>query len=333
MRKSNVSVIIVSYNTREQTLRSVESVIEQLQPGDEVVVVDNNSRDGTRDAIEARDYPEFVRVLPMVSNIGFASAVNAGVRLSSAQYILLVNPDAELLSGAVNFILEFAELHPSHGLYGGRTRNRDLSINPSSCWGRPSLWSAVTFACGLSTAFPKSRFWNPESLGRWDRGDVREVPVITGCFLLVDRAAWSDLGGMDETFFLYGEDADFSARAWSAGYRPIVVPAAECIHEGGGSSPASGRKMAMILAGRTTYARLHSRSTAAIAITWLLILGVALRAAPARFGVSRAEPWRDADALRRFWARGYPRALSLFPDSIELKARCGGESDFRVGGA
>jgi GT2 family glycosyltransferase len=171
-----VTVLIVSYNTRERTLACVRSVLAHPPaPATEVVVVDNDSADGSADALEL-EFPT-VRVVRSGGNLGFATAVNLGARLSSADYLLLLNPDTIVLPGALAALLGFARAHPEHGLYGGRTFREDGELDPSSCWGAPTLWSLTCFALGLSTAFAGSPVFDPESLGRWQRDTVREVPV------------------------------------------------------------------------------------------------------------------------------------------------------------
>ena len=135
------------------------------------------------------------------------------------------------------------------------------------------------FATMLSTAFKRSPVFDPESLGRWQRDTVREVPIITGCLLLVRLADWERLGGMDEDYFLYGEDAEFSMRAGRAGLRRVVVPDAVIVHEVGGSSDAGGEKGCMVMAGKVTHLRKTWTPLRAAVGVRLLLAGVAVRAA------------------------------------------------------
>ncbi|GAA1998105.1 hypothetical protein GCM10009739_04440 [Microbacterium ulmi] len=298
--------MIVNYNTRERTLECLASLERIGMPGLGVVLVDNGSTDGSVDAIRAR-HPE-ATVVAAGENLGFARGVNRGVASSDAEWVLLLNPDASVFPGSIEALLAFAQAHPGHGLYGGRTVREDGSVDPSSCWGAPSVWSLLCFATGLSTAFRRSRVFDPESLGRWERDTVREVPVVTGCLLLARRADWDRIGGLDETFFLYGEDAEFSARARRRGYRPVVVPDAVVQHDVGGSTASSGRKMAMVLAGKATYLRTVWREPLATAGILLLEAGVALRALLERATRSARDTWRVAWRQRAGWRRGYPVA-------------------------
>ncbi len=306
MTGPTVDVIVVNFNTRERTLECLDSVRDQAIPGVGVIVVDNGSEDGSLAAI-ADAHPE-VTLVDAGENLGFARGVNRGVAASDADYVLLLNPDATVFPGSLEALIAFAEAHPRHGVYGGRTVRADGTVDPSSCWGAPTLWSLTCFALGLTTAFRHSPIFDPESLGRWPRDTVREVPVITGCLLLARRADWDRIGGMDERFFLYGEDAEFSARAQRRGFAPVIVPQAVIQHDVGGSTSSSGRKMGMVMAGKVTYLALTWRPLPALAGTLLLQAGAGVRAALERVTGSARRTWRDVWRNRRAWRRGYPAA-------------------------
>jgi len=305
-----VAVVIVSFNTRERTLACVRSV--RAHPPArrcEIVVVDNASSDGTAEALE-REFPG-MSVIRSPENLGFARAVNLGARSASAEHLLLLNPDTVVRPGALPALLAFAREHPEHGLYGGRTFREDGELDPSSCWGAPTLWSLACFASGLSTAFAGSALFDPESLGSWRRDTVREVPVVTGCLLLVRRDAFLDLGGLDERFFLYGEDAEFSLRAARAGMRPVIVPAAAIVHAVGASTGARGRKMTMVLAGKVTLLRAAWSPLRARVGVGMLTSGVRLRAALESITRRRDRMWSHAWEHRGDWLPGYPAAKQL----------------------
>ena len=237
------------------------------------------------------------------ANLGFAAGVNLGVANSTSPLVVLLNPDTEVLPGAIDALVAFARTHPEHGLYGGRTLRPDGTTDPSSCWGEMTLWSLTSFALGLSTVFKRSRFFDPESLGAWERDSVREVPIITGCLLLASREDWDLLDGMDERFFLYGEDADFSRRARERGLRPVVVPEATIVHAVGGSTASSGRKMCMVMAGKATFLHTSWRPLPRTIGLALLQIGPgrALRRCAATWGRATCGDATD-------WRAGYPAA-------------------------
>jgi len=301
-----VTVVIVNYNTSSDTVACVQSVQSGTAGDVEVVVVDNGSSD---DSVAALAERTDAIVVEAGENLGFARGVNRGVSVARGEWILLLNPDAIVEEGTVDAIVGFASVHPEFGMYGGRTLTPAGGTDPSSCWGEMTLWSLFCFATGLSTAFKRSRLFDPESLGRWERDSVREVPVITGCLLLMSRANWDRLGGMDERYFLYGEDAEFSRRARRAGLRPVIVPNARMIHMVGGSTSSSGMKMCMVMAGKATVLR-HTWSPllAAIGIGLLQLGAWTRRLLEIAAGRGRAATWGTVWSGRRAWRAGYPEA-------------------------
>jgi GT2 family glycosyltransferase/glycosyltransferase involved in cell wall biosynthesis len=317
--RPSVSVIIVNYNTRDQTLECIESVYAETadspraappfpSPLDDltVIVVDNGSVDGSADAIRDR-FPAAV-VIEAGENLGFARGVNRGVAASTDDYVLLLNPDTVVIPGSLRALVSFAVRNPEYGLYGGRTLRPDGSVDPSSAWGEPTLWSLTSFALGLSTAFKHSTIFDPESLGRWKRDSVREVPIVTGCLALIRRDTFAAIGRMDERFFLYGEDAEFSVRARRFGLRPVIVPSAVIVHDVGGSTSTSGRKMSLVMAGKATLlSRSWSPGRARVGIV-MLQLGSLVRGALEVATRSRKRTWLSVWQARTKWRVGYPDA-------------------------
>lgn len=302
-----LTVVLVSYNTSEQTVRCLESVLDSTPELHEIIVVDNGSVDDTVDAVRALSSPR-LRVLATGANLGFSKAANLGVADATGEYVVLLNPDTIVKDGALSNLVQFARKNPKHGVYGGRTVRSNGVLDPHSCWGRPTLWSTFCFATGLSTAFPSSSLFDPESLGPWKRDSVREVDVVTGCLLLVPRDTYLKIGGMDERFFLYGEDVEFSLRAIDHGLQPVIVPSAEIVHDSGGSSAATGGKMSMVMAGKVTlFNVLWSTSAASIGRS-LLVVGTALRAALESVLRRPSRQWRDTWQRRAQWLPGYPDA-------------------------
>lgn len=314
-RPMKLSVIVVSFNTLDKTLACIESVLAHSPEETEIIVVDNGSVDGSARAIRER-HPSVV-VDEARENLGFARGVNRGVARSAGEYVLLLNPDTIVRERSLEKLLTFAKAHPEYGVYGGRTLRRDGSVDKSSCWGAPTLWSLVCFALGLSTAFKGSRIFDPESLGHWQRDTVREVPIVSGCLLLMRRDQWDALGGMDEVFFLYGEDAEFSIRAARQGLRPVIVPGAVILHDVGGSTPDSGHRTSMVMAGKTTMLRRSWRATHAHIGVGLLQVGTWLRSTLERMS-GRPGKWSTVWARRADWLPGYPAAReTLFGLPIE----------------
>ncbi len=308
MSRPDVSVVIVSYNTRDLTLRCLRELIDSRTPQVrfDVTVVDNASNDGSADAI-AEHFPE-VRLLRLTENVGWGRGVNRGAVACDGEYLLLLNPDTVPVGQVVADLFTFAEQRPDHGIYTGRTLLADGTDDGYSCWGLPSLWSQFTFATGLSTAFPRHHWANPEGLPRYDRRSTREVPAVSGCLLLIRRELFCQLGGFDPQFFLYSDDIDLCARAVALGARPVLHPGAAVIHVGGASSSSDGQRI-KILRGKATYLRRHwSRPRARLGVG-LLITGVGLRALGKRLlgaDRSRGIDWVTVWQQRRAWAAGWP---------------------------
>lgn len=319
---ADVSVIIVNYNTRDDTVACVGSVLEHS--GDlevQVVVVDNGSVDGSVEALRAT-HPR-TDIIEAGENLGFARAVNLGAANSRGEFLLLLNPDALMLPDSFPRLVAFARRSPQYRIFGGRTLREDMSLEPSSCWGEPTLWSLTMYATLLSKAFKRSRVFDPESLGRWNRDTIREVPIITGCLLLISHQDFNQLGGMDEDFFLYGEDAEFSVRAKARGMARVVYPPASIIHAVGGSTASSGSsKGSMVMAGKVTLLNKTWSPRRAAAGRALLHGGVAMRAALETVTRRGNRPWTTVWQRRRDWARGYPHAeAAIFGRSISSSER------------
>lgn len=302
---TDVSIVIVSYNSGAfigdclESVRAARRTVEQ-----QVIVVDNASKDDGVARIRA-GFPD-VDLLEPGGNLGFAAGVNYGVRHARGEFVLLLNPDTVLRPGAVDEIVAFARRHPAHGLYGGRTLRPDRSLEPSSCWGEPTLWSMAMFALGVSTVFPRNRWLDPESLGDWQRDTVREVGIISGCFLLVPRAVWDELGGFDERYFMYGEDADLAMRARARGYRPVICPTAELVHEVGQCSETPVHKSLLLYRGKASLVRTHWRGAERWLGLFFLAAGTGLRAALARLSTrTGVDRWQTLWRQRAVWLKGY----------------------------
>lgn len=302
----DVAVVIVSYNTRELTLAAIGSVISQTSECSyQIVVVDNCSSDGSVEAIEA-EFPQ-IQLVKLESNVGFARANNIAAAGIDSQYILLLNPDTVVLDGAIDRLVEFAKSHQDYGVYGGSTFFADGSRNPTSGWNIPTFWSLFCTGTGLSSVFRGSRVFDPESLtGRaWDQ--PMQVGIVTGCFMLLPTCLWRDLGGFDDRFYMYGEDADLSYRAKQAGRPCVIVPSARLIHYGGASETVRADKLVKLLRAKVQFFRKHWRSARVAYSVFMLKLWVLTRKVyygPRRKGPASDEyhGWAGAWRRRAEWA-------------------------------
>lgn len=250
-----VSVIVVSFNTRQMTLDCLRSIAEQTSAPHEVILIDNASKDDSAAAVSA-EFPT-VRLMAEAENHGFARANNIAAKVARGDYILLLNPDTVVLNGAIDRLLAFAKRNPQAKIWGGRTLYGDGSLNPTSCWGKMTLWSVFCTTTGLSSVFHKSSLFNSEGYGNWRRDTAREVDIVTGAFLLMKRDLWNLLGGFDLSYVMYGEEADLCLRARSIGARPMITPDATITHYVGASQQLRGSKLVMLLKAKIRLIRDH----------------------------------------------------------------------------
>ncbi|MCU0826588.1 MAG: glycosyltransferase family 2 protein [Tabrizicola sp.] len=312
LAEPQLTVIIVSYNTRDLTLAALRTLFSTtLVTQFKVVVFDNASNDGSADAV-AQDFPQ-VELVRSVENLGFARANNMVAACATTEFLLLLNPDTECHPGAVDNLVEFAQAQPQAGIWGGRTVFSDGSLNLASCWQRITLWSAFCMSVGLTAAFPRSSIFNTEAMGGWGRDTVRRVDIVSGCFFLVRREIWARLGGFDLRYFMYGEEADLCLRAHRMGFQPMVTPEAEIVHLEGASSSNLARKRQMVAKARMTLIRDHWPAWQVPFGVGLMWLWGAVRFAASRPFAwasseekrARAAYWADVWRHRRDWLAGY----------------------------
>ena len=314
-----VSIIIISYNTREMTLACLASVYAQTQAAFEIIVVDNASTDGSAAAI-AQAYPE-VTVLAETQNHGFGRAHHVAMPHAQAPWVVLLNPDTVVLDGALDKLLTFAKQRPDAGIWGGRTVFADGSLNPASCWGRMTLWSLFCRTSGLTAIFPRSELFNSESFGAWPRDTERQVDIVSGCLFLLKRATWDALDGFDPVFHMYGEEADLCLRAARIGVLPAVTPRAEIVHYGAASDTVRADKMVRLLSAKMSLIIRHFGSvqgTFAKLLLWLwpLSRAIAMQAASTVTGHphrrAKAAEWWQVWQRRSEWQDGFaPEASSV----------------------
>jgi hypothetical protein len=241
--KVDVSVIIASWNTKEILGDCLRSIYEQA--GDvefEVIVIDNASDDGSAEMIK-RDFEQVV-LIENPQNRGFAAANNQGMAVARGRYVLLLNSDTLVLDGAIAKTVDFADAHPQAGVIGCRVLNPDKTLQ-LTCFMFPSVLNMFLSSTYLYKLFPGSRFFGREQMTWWDRSDVRQVDVVTGCFMLVRQEAIDQVGVMDEQFFMYAEETDWCYRFRKSGWQVMFTPVGQIIHLGGQS--AAKKPVAMIV--------------------------------------------------------------------------------------
>ena len=230
-----LSIVIVNYNVEhflEQCLFSVRKAIANIEA--EVYVVDNNSVDGSLKML-AEKFPE-VKVIANKDNVGFSRANNQAIRVSTGEYVLLLNPDTVVEDDTFTKTIEFMDTHPDAGGLGVKMVDGKGRFLPESKRGLPTPATAFYKMFGLAKLFPHSKRFARYYLGHLDNDEVNEVEILSGAFMLMRRETLDKCGLLDETFFMYGEDIDLSYRIILAGYKNYYYPKTRIIHYKGEST-------------------------------------------------------------------------------------------------
>jgi GT2 family glycosyltransferase len=271
-RDGGVAIVIVSYNTRdllERCLRSVEA-----QEGVEVrtIVVDNASTDGSVELVRDQ-FPE-VELIELQANAGFGAANNVAFERCHSDFVLLLNSDAFLDQGALRQLVAVARQHPGAAVIGPRIHNPDGTLQRSA-WPFPQAARLMLEALGLHR--PLRRLGILDDLGTWKHDAERTVDFLIGACLLVRADALAEVGGFDERFWLYGEEADLQRRLTARGWDVVFTPAATATHLGAASSTASLPRLRNFYAGQRRFLQKHGTPLSWPLARLALLVGSLLR--------------------------------------------------------
>jgi N-acetylglucosaminyl-diphospho-decaprenol L-rhamnosyltransferase len=296
---SDVSAVVVTYNAAPWIERSLDSLRGTEA---EAIVVDNGSTDGTLELVR-ETFPE-ARLL-QEENRGFGAGNNAGMRVASGRYFLLLNPDAWLTDGALGQLVAFADEHPEAAVVGPRLLNPDGSLQ-RSVRGYPTPWRIATEYFFLRKLAPRSRALNAFFGANFDHESECEAEFLGGACLLVRREAVDSVGGFDEDFFLMSEEVDWLYRFRQAGWKVLFYPGAEAFHVVGASlNPA---RFKHVVRGHLQFLRKHRGIQVAERARRVMLWG--LRARGLVFRGERGRAYRE---VARWLASG--RAASLLESS------------------
>lgn len=230
----DVSVVIVSYNTRDLTMDCVRSVLEHADElSVEVIVVDNQSRDGSSEALRAA-FPQIV-VIDSPANGGFSYGNAVGVEQAHGRYILLLNPDTRVFAGGLERCIALMEADPDLGIIGPRVLLEDGSEDPTLI----RFYTLSRFA--LNAVIPHrlmtATTWlgDPRYAGL-DRGQAHSVDAVAGCYMFARREVFEQAGGLDTRFFMYGEEVEWCHRVRRHGFDIRYTPDVEIFHLSGAST-------------------------------------------------------------------------------------------------
>ena len=234
----DISVIIVNYNVREFLNNALISLFKALERySSEVFVVDNASDDGSVELIQ-KNFPN-VHLIVNTENLGFAKANNQALKRSTGKYLLLINPDTLIQEDTFEKLIEFFTTHSDSGMVGCKILNPDGSLQLPCRRSFPTPWVAFTKTFGLSTLFPNSKLFARYNLTYLNPDETCEVDAVSGSFMMITREVYEKIGGLDETFFMYGEDLDWCFRVQQSGWKVNYVPTTSIIHYKGESTKRS----------------------------------------------------------------------------------------------
>lgn len=309
-----VSVVIVSWNTRDLVARCLDSLTCDTPGRDEagvlgrvsaeVILVDNASTDGTAHLVRQR-YQQ-VRMIANDANVGFAVACNQGIRLATGRYVLLLNPDAELDPATLDRLVQFMEDHLAIGVAAPMLVDSDGQFQVS-CSPQPTLRRELWRMFHLDAVRPYALY----PMQSWPTDRARHVDVAQGACLLLRREALEQVGLLDERFFMYSEEVDLCLRLREYGWGICWVPQARVLHHGGQSTQQAAETMFLHLyQSKMLYFRKHGGASAAQRYKLILAL-----AALGRLLVSpliRVESPERRDRHRTL-TRHYGRLLRALP--------------------
>lgn len=263
-----LSVIIVSYNVKDYLWQCLTSLRKSLKDIDaEVIVFDNHSHDETIKCLQ----PQFkdVKFISSNHNLGFAKGNNHAIRLSKGKYVLLLNPDTIVAENTIRSAIAFMETHPKAGGAGARMTNADGTDAKESRRGIPTPLTALFKFTGLCSRFPQGKHTGRYYMGwlPWDK--EARIEIISGAFFLIRRAALEQIGLLDESFFMYGEDVDLSYRLLKGGWENWYLPLRILHYKGESTQKSSFRYVHVFYKAMLIFCKKHYKGMGRLLLPFL----------------------------------------------------------------
>lgn len=233
---TEVSIIIVNYNTKDITRACLDSLKKWSEGGRwEIIMVDNGSTDGSLDMLGKlkKEDPFFaeMKLILNKSNLGFAKANNKGIKAAKGKYILLLNSDTEIRQDSIQTMLRFMDGHLKAGASTCKLELTNGSMDPACHRGFPTPWASLMYLIGLEKLFPKLPLFAGYHLGYKNMTIPHQVDCISGAFFLARRAAIDHVGLLDEDYFFYAEDIDWAYRFKEKDWEIWFNPEATVLHK------------------------------------------------------------------------------------------------------
>jgi GT2 family glycosyltransferase len=273
-----LSIVIVNYNVRYFLEQAIQSVYKSRANFDyEILVADNHSSDDSLKMLSEK-FPA-VHVITNTKNTGFSRANNQAIKISSGEYILLLNPDTIIQEDTLQQCVDFMDTHADAGGLGVKMYDGTGHFLPESKRGFPSPMAAFAKMSGMAKIFPKSRLFGQYHLTYLDHNQTHEVDVLSGAFLLLRRCVLEKTGLLDEAYFMYGEDIDLSYRIKKAGYKNYYFADTSIIHfKGESTKKGSLNYVRVFYNAMLIFAGKHVSGTNGKLLTLLLHIAIYIRA-------------------------------------------------------
>jgi len=237
-----LSVIILNYNVRyflELCVLSVESALQNIDS--EIIVVDNNSTDGSWKMMKSR-FPN-IKLIRNNQNVGFPKGNNVGVAQAKGDFICILNPDTVVAEDTFEKVLNFAKKQSNLGIIGVKLIDGTGNFLPESKRGIPTPWVAFTKICSLYKIFPKSKYFNQYYAQHLSENETGEVEILVGAFMFLKKELYDEVGGFDEDCFMYSDDIDLSYMVLQKGKTNYYFNETTVIHYKGESTIKDGTYM------------------------------------------------------------------------------------------
>jgi len=293
-KKIDLSIIIVSYNTKDFLKKCLESLYSSIAGSSllvEIIIADNGSTDGSLQFINSLKEKDLnLKIIDNKSNLGFAKANNLAIKKSSGRYVLFLNPDTIVQKETLKTMVKFMDKNPKVGASTCRVELTDGRLDQACHRGFPTVWNSFCYFSGLEKVFPKSKIFAGYSLTYLPLDKTHEIDAGCGAFLIVRQPVGETIGWFDEDYFWYGEDLDFCYRLKQKGWQVMFVPTTKIIHWKGAASGilkhsqkvSSASKETKIKAAKASvkvmriFFQKHYQDKYPKIVYWLVMLGIKL---------------------------------------------------------
>jgi hypothetical protein len=278
-KMEKVSIIIISYNVRSYLAHAIDAIIKSEYKELEIIVVDNNSYDGTCEYLkEHYDDISSINIISNKENIGFGKAVNQAAKIATGKYFLILNPDTIIEEETISELVYYLYNNKNVGMVGPKILNSDGTLQLACKRSFPTIKVALPKILGLDRIFPNSKWAGKYNLTYLDPEEIHAVDAISGSCMLIKEETFNKLNGFDEQFFMYGEDLDLCARIWENGLEVHYVPKTKIIHYKGQSvkaAPYDSREA--FYDSMNLYVNKHYSSTIGLLTRLFIVTGIGMK--------------------------------------------------------